>query len=35
MNVEAQTKHPIIRGLEDAGRIIGTVQRVNVKANER
>ena len=33
MTVEAQTKHPIIAGLEDAGRIIGTVQRVNVKGN--
>jgi len=33
MTVEAQTKHPIITGLEDAGRIIGTVQRVNVKVN--
>jgi hypothetical protein len=32
MTVEAGTKHPILRGLEDAGRIVGTVQRVEVKA---
>ena len=27
-----ETKHPVLKGLEDAGRIIGTVQRVEVKA---
>ena len=32
MRIEAQTQHPVLRGLEDAGRIIGTVQRVEVKA---
>ena len=32
MHVEAQTGHAVLRGLEDAGRIINTVQRVNVKA---
>jgi hypothetical protein len=32
MRIEAQTKHPVLKGLEDAGRIIGTVQRVAVKA---
>ncbi len=31
IRVEAQTHHPILRGLEDAGRIINTVQRVDVK----
>jgi Hypothetical glycosyl hydrolase 6/Beta-galactosidase trimerisation domain len=31
MRIEAQTRHPIIKGLEDAGRIINTVQRVAVK----
>jgi hypothetical protein len=31
MNVEAGTKHPILRGLEDAGRIINCVQFVDVK----
>jgi hypothetical protein len=31
MRIEADTKHPILRGLEDAGRIINTVQRVDVK----
>lgn len=30
MRVEADTRHPILKGLEDAGRIIGTVQRVEV-----
>jgi hypothetical protein len=34
MTIEAQTRHPILRGLEEAGRIISTVQRVNVKPNE-
>ncbi|HEY8751568.1 MAG TPA: alpha-amylase family protein [Tepidisphaeraceae bacterium] len=33
MRIETQTKHPILQGLEDAGRIIATVQRVSVKAN--
>ena len=32
MRINAGTRHPIIRGLEDAGRIINTVQRVGVKA---
>jgi hypothetical protein len=32
MRIEAQMKHPLLKGLEDAGRIIGTVQRVEVKA---
>jgi hypothetical protein len=32
MRIEADTRHPILRGLEDAGRIINTVQRVDVKA---
>ncbi|HEY7117340.1 MAG TPA: beta-galactosidase trimerization domain-containing protein [Tepidisphaeraceae bacterium] len=31
MRIEAQTKHPILKGLENAGRIINTVQRVAVK----
>ncbi len=31
MHIEAQTKHPILRGLEDAGRIINTSSYVNVK----
>jgi hypothetical protein len=30
MRIEAATKHPVLRGLEDAGRIINTVQRVDV-----
>jgi hypothetical protein len=34
MRVEAQTGHPVIRGLENAGRIINTVQRVDVKPLE-
>lgn len=33
IRIEGQTKDPILSGLEDAGRIIGTVQRVDVKAN--
>jgi hypothetical protein len=32
MRIEPETRHPILRGLEDAGRIINTVQRVDVKA---
>jgi hypothetical protein len=32
MRIEAQTKHPLLKGLEDAARIIGTVQRVEVTA---
>jgi hypothetical protein len=31
MRIEPDTRHPILRGLEDAGRIINTVQRVDVK----
>jgi hypothetical protein len=31
IRIEAQTKHPLIAGLEDAGRIINTVQRVDVQ----
>jgi hypothetical protein len=31
MRIEPDTHHPILRGLEDAGRIINTVQRVDVK----
>lgn len=31
MRIEAETKHPIIKGLEDATRIINTVGHVNVK----
>jgi hypothetical protein len=31
MNIEVATKHPILRGLEDAGRIINCVQFVYVK----
>jgi hypothetical protein len=31
MRIEAATGHPIIKGLEEAGRIINTVQRVAVK----
>lgn len=31
MRIEADTKHPILRGLEEAGRIINTVGHVNVK----
>jgi hypothetical protein len=31
MRVEAQTHHPVLNGLENAGRIINTVQRVDVK----
>ena len=34
IHVEAQTNHPILRGLEDAGRIINTVQRVDVKPTD-
>ena len=34
MRISAQTRHPIIRGLEEAGRIIGTVQRVGVNATK-
>jgi hypothetical protein len=34
MRVDAQTHHPILHGLEDAGRIINTVQRVEVKPVE-
>ena len=34
MRIENQTRHPILRGLENAGRIINTVQRVDVKAVE-
>jgi len=33
MRIEAETHHPILRGLEDAGRIINTVQRVDVVAS--
>ena len=32
IRIEKPTRHPILRGLEDAGRIINTVQRVGVKA---
>jgi hypothetical protein len=32
ITIEAATKHPILRGLEDAGRIINTVQRASVKS---
>jgi len=32
MRIETESRHPIIRGLEDAGRIINTVQRVDVRA---
>ena len=32
IRIEAQTRHPILRGLEDAWRIINTVQRVAVNA---
>lgn len=32
MHVESQTGHPVLKGLEDAGRIINTVQRVDVRA---
>jgi hypothetical protein len=32
IRIEAETKHPILKGLEDAGRIINTVSHVNVKA---
>ena len=31
IRINAGTRHPILRGLEDAGRIINTVQRVGVK----
>jgi hypothetical protein len=31
IRIEPQTRHPILKGLEDAGRIINTVQRVPVK----
>ena len=34
MRIETQTRHPILRGLENAGRIINTVQRVEVKPIE-
>ena len=34
MRIETQTRHPILRGLENAGRIINTVQRVDVKPIE-
>lgn len=30
ITIEAATKHPLLRGLEDAGRIINTVQRADV-----
>ncbi len=33
ITIEAATKHPILRGLENAGRIINTVSRVDVKPN--
>jgi len=32
MRIESDTRHPILRGLADAGRIINTVQRVDVIA---
>lgn len=32
MRIDASTKHPVIRGLEDAGRIINTTQRVEIEA---
>jgi hypothetical protein len=32
MRIEAASRHPVLRGLEEAGRIINTVQRVDVKA---
>jgi hypothetical protein len=31
IRIEAQTRHPILKGLESAGRVINTVQRVAVK----
>jgi hypothetical protein len=31
IRIEPETRHPILKGLEDAGRIINTVQRVAVK----
>ena len=33
MRIESATRHPILHGLEEAGRIINTVQRVDVKAD--
>src|SRR4051812_9105377 len=32
IRIDSDTRHPILRGLEDAGRIINTVQRVDVSA---
>src|SRR5205814_202929 len=32
IRIEAETRHPILKGLENAGRIINTVQRVAVKS---